>query len=603
MRMRTTLFLCLASVSFGVAVLSLWVVHTILEKQIRQGISSDLQRSIVTFENIQKQRREMLSREAALLADLPVLKSLMTTDDERTIRDGAAEFYRLSGGDFFALADRGGNLVALFEQGRTGAEGEAPSRMSGAPLVSTEPHYVLSHYAQNKDRLYEVAAQPLYFGAATTGTDLGSVAIGYAINNMVAQEVSQAASAEVIVFANGAIVATTLDPRHQQVSLERKRTLMENSRAGSDIWLGREHYVHAAVRLSRRGDPSVQLVVLKSYDEASRYLTRLNRSLLILGAFILGLSGALAIYLSRTITRPLETLVVGARSLGAGNFEYQFQSSGAKEIQELSVAFDRMRTRLKNTQQELLAAERLATIGRMASSISHDLRHYLSTVYANAEFLGYGSTRPEERAELLAEVQLGVQGMTELIDSLLLFSRTGQPLQPACESLAFVAERALAMVRAHPDAQNVTFTWGPMPQLDVWMDALKIERAIYNLLLNGCQAAKLGATPAAVNISLSETKEWIKLFITDNGPGVPDSIRVTLFQPFVSEGKQGGVGLGLTLANKIAEEHGGKVALEESQPGRTVFSLCLAQSALKELAEAAQRDHPEQFNANMKEVL
>ena len=116
------------------------------------------------------------------------------------------------------------------------------------------------------------------------------------------------------------------------------------------------------------------------------------------------------------------------------------------------------------------------------------------------------------------------------------------------------------------------------------MDALKIERAIYNLF-NGCQAAKLNARTASVHISLSETEEWIRLYITDNGPGVPDSIRVTLFQPFVSEGKQGGSGLGLTLANKIAQEHGGSVALEESQPGRTVFSLSLAKDVLRKLAE------------------
>jgi signal transduction histidine kinase len=212
----------------------------------------------------------------------------------------------------------------------------------------------------------------------------------------------------------------------------------------------------------------------------------------------------------------------------------------------------------------------------------------LSAVYANAEFLGYETVTPAERAELLAEVRLGVDGMTELIDSLLLFSRTGQALQPAYESLSFLIDRALQMVRAHPDAKEVNFVFGEMPQIEIWMDALKIERAIYNLLLNGYQAAKLTADQPTVQISVSETEEWIRVYVTDNGPGVPDSIRVTLFQPFVSEGKQGGAGLGLTLANKIAEEHGGKVTLEESRPGRTVFSLSLAKAVLKKIAESVQ---------------
>ena len=584
MRMRTTLLLSLVSVSFGLAALSLLAVHTIIEKGIRQEISSDLEHSILTFQNIQAQRRDMLSREASLLADLPVLKSLMTTDDKLTIRDGAKEFYQLSGSDFFALADANGDLVALFQQGVPWDGIKPVPGISESVFTSTESHYVLRN-----NHLFEVSSQPLYFGSALSGTRLGYVAVGYAVNNQVVREVSEAAAAEVIFFADGEIVATTLAAKRQQESTQQKDALLNHPLSGADLWLDHEHYIQAAVTLSHAGDPLIQLVVLKSYDKASRYLTQLNHLLIALVAFVLLVSGALAIYISRTITLPLETLVLGARALGGGNFDYPFREEGAREIQELSTAFDRMRTRLQKSQQELLASERLATIGRMASSISHDLRHYLSAVYANAEFLGYDAASPAERIELLAEVRLGVEGMTELIDSLLLFSKTGQALQPAYESLPFLIERALQMVRAHPDAKDVSFALGTIPQIEVWMDALKVERAIYNLLLNGCQAAKVAASAASVHISLSETEEWIRLYITDNGPGVPDSIRVTLFQPFVSEGKQGGAGLGLTLANKIAEEHGGSVSLEESQPGRTVFCLSLAKATLRELAELAQR--------------
>src|SRR5215470_14554149 len=586
MRMRTTFLLSLVSVSFGLAALSLLVVHTIVEKQIRREISSDLQHSILTFQNIQAQRRQMLTREASLLADLPVLKSLMTTD-ARTIRDEAEDFYHLSGRDFFALADANGDLVALFQQGVPWDGTKKMSGLNEAVFTSAESHYVL----RNR-QLYEVSSQPIYLGSPLSGTRLGYVAVGYAVNDQVVMEVSEAAAAEVIFFADGDIVATTLDAKRRQESTEQKSTLLNHPHNSADLSLDHEHYIQASVTLSRSDDPLIQLVVLKSYDQASRYLTHLNHLLIALVAFVLIVSGGLAIYISRTITLPLETLVLGARALGAGNFDYAFQNKGAKEIQELSTAFDRMRIRLQKSQQELLASERLATIGRMASSISHDLRHYLSAVYANAEFLGYDAASPAERAELLAEVRLGVDGMTELIDSLLLFSRTGQALQPTYESLVFLIERALQMVRAHPDAKDVSFVFGAMPQIELWMDALKIERAIYNLLLNGYQAAKLSTGAPSVNILVSETEEWIRVYITDNGPGVPDSIRVTLFQPFVSEGKQGGAGLGLTLAYKIAQEHGGSVALEESHRGRTVFSLSLAKATLKDLAELVQHPDP-----------
>lgn len=582
MRMRTTLLLSLLSVSFGVASLSLVIVHSILEKQIRRDIDSGLQRSIDTFHNIQAQQEQTLRREASLLAALPVLKSLMTTLDAKTIQDGAVAYYRLSGGDLFALADPAGTPVAVFENGASWPAAELVNFAGPAVFRGAEQHYLLV-----RGRLYMVAAEPLYFGSETSGTRLGYVLLGYAVNRRSAEEVSQVASAAAVFRANQTIVATTLDAGAagalaQQLSAARDGLIRH------DVWLGREHFVGATTLLSGPADPAVQLLVLESYDQASRYLTHLNYVLLTLGGCLLLLSGLLAIYLATTITRPLDRLVAGARALGAGNFEYPTQRAGAREIQELGEAFDRMRRRLRDTRQELLAAERMATIGQMASSISHDLRHYLSAVYANAEFLGYDTGDANERLELLAEIRNGVRGMTDLIESLLLFSRTGQSLQFSWESLPFIAERALAMVRAHPEAQNVSFSVDPMPPIEAWIDTLKIERAIYNLLLNGCQAARLATGTPQIQFSLTEEAEWIRIRITDNGPGVPQSVRVSLFQPFVSEGKPSGIGLGLALAQKIAQEHGGGVNLEESRPGHTVFRLSLAKSKLRQFAAAAQ---------------
>lgn len=583
MRMRTTLLLSLLSVSFGVASLSLVIVHSILQKQIRRDIASDLQRSIVTFRNIQTQQQQMLEREVSLVAALPVLKSLMTTSDPVTIRDGAAGFFTLSGGDLFVLADPSGTAIALFEKGKSWKGIDPQSFIAPSVFASPQQHFLLL-----QGRLYTIAWQPLYFGSSTTGTRLGYVLLGYAVNHRVAQEVSQVASADVVFFADRVIAAASLDEHPQQIPPDQIRMLLTASPDGNDIFLGREHFVGASAQLSSPADPAVQLVVLKSYDQASRYLAHLNQILLTLGAFLLVLSGLLAVYLSATITHPLDRLVAGARALGAGNFDYQFHNAGAREIRELGDAFDRMRRRLRDARQELLAAERMATIGRMASSISHDLRHYLSAVYANAEFLGYDSAGPQERLELLTEIRQGVRGMTDLIESLLLFSRTGRALQLSWESLPFIVERSIGLVRNHPDAQQVDFTVDPMPQVELWMDSLKIERAIFNLLLNGCQAARQGSQNPQIRLSLSEEGERVCLRIADNGPGVPESIRVTLFQPFVSEGKPSGIGLGLALAHKIAQEHGGNVTLEESRPGRTVFVLSVARSSLHPIPDAAQ---------------
>jgi signal transduction histidine kinase len=100
------------------------------------------------------------------------------------------------------------------------------------------------------------------------------------------------------------------------------------------------------------------------------------------------------------------------------------------------------------------------------------------------------------------------------------------------------------------------------------------------LLLNACQAATRSAQVPEVKIHLTEVNEQIYVTILDNGPGIPASVRRTLFDPFVTAGKPNGTGLGLTLARRIAEEHGGSVCLKESNPERTVFTLCLTKNRL-----------------------
>ena len=121
------------------------------------------------------------------------------------------------------------------------------------------------------------------------------------------------------------------------------------------------------------------------------------------------------------------------------------------------------------------------------------------------------------------------------------------------------------------------------------VDSKKLGRAIYNLLLNACQAAKRGQGPAAVTLTLIESERSIQIRIADNGPGVPVLVRQKIFLPFVSESRESGTGLGLTLAQQIAQEHGGGIELEETTAGNTVFTINLPRAALQALGVAVEK--------------
>jgi signal transduction histidine kinase len=234
----------------------------------------------------------------------------------------------------------------------------------------------------------------------------------------------------------------------------------------------------------------------------------------------------------------------------------------------------------RSAQSQLMEAERMLAIGTMACSISHDLRHSLTAIYANAEFLERHDIGASARADLLLEIQEAVLAMTEQLDSLLQFGSSGRRNPIVHERVSLVVEKAVAAVKFHPDGQNVPITVGELPPAEADIDARNLESALYNLLLNACQAATHSTRVPEVKIHLTEADERIYVTILDNGPGIPASVRRTLFDPFVTAEKPNGTGLGLTLARRIAEEHGGSVCLEESNRERTVFTLSLTKNRL-----------------------
>jgi signal transduction histidine kinase len=238
-----------------------------------------------------------------------------------------------------------------------------------------------------------------------------------------------------------------------------------------------------------------------------------------------------------------------------------------------------LRNELQQCEQgRLVEADRMAAIGMMACLISHDLRHSLSAIYANAEFLERHDICASVRTDLLMEIQEAVLATTERIDSLLQFGSRGRNNPLVHERVSLVVEKAVAAVKFHPDGRNMSISVGAVQPAKAVMDVRNLESAIYNLLLNACQAAARSSHVPEVKVHLTEVDERVYVTILDNGPGIPASVRKTLFDPFVTAGKPNGTGLGLVLARRIAEEHGGSVCLEESNGERTVFTLSLTKN-------------------------
>jgi len=321
---------------------------------------------------------------------------------------------------------------------------------------------------------------------------------------------------------------------------------------------------------------------LKSFDQATAFLRSLNELLLALGLTAVLVGSLLVFLISLTFSRPLENLVAGVRALEQGDYAYPLQARGGDEVAEVTGTFDRMRKNLQKTHRQLLDAERLATIGRMASSISHDLRHSLAAVMANAEFLCESGLTPGQREDLYAEIRIAVNQMTELIESLLEFSRTRESLRPTYGDVRSAVDRAVQGVKAHPEFQRIRIRISGEGSTEGWFDFKKLERALLNLVLNACEVVPPGS--GRIDIGLKRQGENLEIRIEDNGPGIAEAVRDRLFEPFVSHGKENGTGMGLTVVQKILQDHGGDVTVERTSTSGTTFR---ANIPLNPLAESA----------------
>ena len=573
-RLRTKFLLSMLLVSAALTATTLLVVRATVQGQVRREIQKGLGNSVLTFQDFQRQREETLARSAQLLADLPNVRALMTTRDRATIQDASGSTFRLAGSDLFVLADPAANIMAMHVTG-PGPTLETVNESLRAYLRSGKS----TGWWYGNQHLYEVFVQPIYFGGPSENRLLGSLVVGYEINEHLAQDIGRVAASQVAFRYGDLVVESTLSDS-QEAELQQQSQTFAAEGAGQPVALrvGNERFLATAVLLSPEAAQPVRLVVLKSVDEATRFLDDLNRVLMVLGLLAV-VGGSLLVFLiSHTFTRPLANLVDGVRALGQGNYSFPLDARGGDEVAEVSAAFDGMRVSLQKSRQQLIESERLATIGRMASSISHDLRHSLASIVANGEFLCESHLTGTQREELYNEILTAVTQMTEMIESLLEFSRTRESLRPSFGNLQKTLQYSVQVIRTHPEYQGIRIDLTCEGNSEGWFDARKMERVFHNLLLNACEAVpKEGGR---IDLLLRQIGEGVELRVSDNGPGIAPEIRDQLFQPFVSYGKENGTGMGLTVVHKIVQDHGGDVTVERSSSRGAVFQVVLPLTTL-----------------------
>ena len=581
LRIRTQLVIATFLIISGLTGSLLLIIHHAIGVEIQKQINEGTQASVRAFESVQRQRELQLSRAAAMLADLPTLEALMTTEDALTIQDGSAQYWKLAGSDLLVLAKPDRRVVATHVS-HPGWSREVAQRALGRLMNQGED----ASWWYESGSLYWVFTQPVRAGSGNNSRTLGFLAIGYQVDAALAQQLAAVAGNQIALEIDGTVIASTL-PMPDTTELQRRiKSGSPHFETGSGtVFLETDQYAFSTIPLHGAAPFPVRCYVLMPLAPVNNFMRHLNRTIYLVGVSAIIVGALLFGSVARTITSPLDNLVAGVQALSAGNFTYSIVPRGSSEVAELSTAFAHMRGELLASQQQRIEMERVAALGRAASSISHDLRHYLAAVVANAEFLYEADEMKLNKYEIYEEIKTAANQMTDLIDSLRELSSQRRGIIPEAGDIIMAIRRARDAVHARQEYRTASIVLEGEGHLYGVFDSRKIERVIFNLILNACEVA--GDRDRVVSVNAQIVDEHFEIRISDNGSGIAPIITDTLFDPFVSFGKPNGTGLGLAIVAKIVQDHGGSVRVERTSSAGTVVLVKLPRAS-KPMAESTE---------------
>jgi signal transduction histidine kinase len=388
----------------------------------------------------------------------------------------------------------------------------------------------------------------------------------YVLNPAILRQLKEVVNAEIVFFdKDGRVFSTTFsDPAVQEMLQDLFKSYSDRPFMVKDMAFGNVNYrsiIHPLI-LPEQGQAFLSLWM--STNEADRLKAKI---IVVMGGIaifgILAMAGV-GYLIARTITAPIEELVKVTGKVSEGEINQRARLNSRDEIGSLADSFNHMIDQLKTYEKRLVESEKMATAGKMAAGLAHEIRNPLTSIKMLGQVLQARLKESRVNQRMLDSLVKEVNRLDRIIQELINRARPGE-LRMERDDINQQVEEVIRVAGESLAAQGIAVEQELSNHIpEVFMDRERLKQVLWNLLLNAKEAMPKGG-----QLIVSTRKadgEFVEILVEDTGAGIPSVETEGLFQPFFTT-KPEGVGLGLTMSRKIVERHGGELILENRAEG------------------------------------
>jgi len=548
MPLRWKIWLSVFGIVTGLFGVAGWLLQRHAVETATLSLEEEVSAGFQAYDSVLRARQEMIGSAALLLSSLPNVRAAFGTGDPATIRDSATEISsylspNLRESTFLIVSDPRGAPIAVLAGNQ-----QWPRWPVDADVAPGAPRQISGYHVQDGN-LFRLVLTPVFVDSVRGPALISVLVAGYAVNDALARSLKQSTGGSEFLFSGpaGRFASSVAEISPDDARLDRDLRGLDDRPVG-------------------------KLTIARPFGAARQRLAQLRRDLFLIWAAALGLSVLLGAVLANRIVRPISELDRAASELAKQHLSHRIPAAVANsrdELGRLAATFNQMAGSLEEAQRDLIRQERISTVGRLASSIVHDLRNPLAAIYSGAEMMVDSELPPAHNKRLAENIYKASRRILEMLQELLDASKGKRGERESCNLLELVQT---AVASQEGNTAHIDFQVEVPEELEANVERTRMERVLVNLIANAVEVMPEGGTVAIRGL---RENGHMHLTVADQGPGIAKEIQDKLFQPFTSFGKRNGLGLGLALSRETILDHGGEIWATAAVPRGAIFHVKL----------------------------